>query len=690
MPVFTIRTPRGDEVDIDAPDEATAVRGAERWDFEDFATSEAKAAGLNPDLVIRQMAQESGVRSDAVSPKGARGPMQLMPGTADELGVNIDDPYDNIRGGVRYLKQQFDAFGGDERLALAAYNAGPGAVRKYGGVPPYAETQGYVDALAGQAAPAEAAPVVAINAATGRPYNDAQQRTYAQLIQSGKLDPNAAPGSAAFPRGLTDDRDQAKEGEWFVGLDGSVQQAGPALEADNALGFAKGVVKPIDNAAKGLEWLAGTVGLDKPINAVGDFLGMPSMKEVAADRRLALATAEKQGRRPGGLGEFAGNVVGTLPLSALRIGALGQGALAGGALSEADDAKGVVRDVAVGAAAGKVAQKGLDLAGKGLQRVLSKAPKIPGLEDLRTAKRLAYAKVSALGGAYTGKAKGDLLTNMESTLLADGLDQGANPGAWAALNRAKVVLSGKKPVTLSDLDNLRQSAYRQAAGLQGPDKAAERYYGNKIIEMIDDFVDNATPPQVAAGKADELAAAIKEARSANQRFRKYETVANRLDSADLRSAAAYTGTNVDNSIRQQLRPLVDKTSGQRVRGLTKDEEAAIRRVVKGTPGQNIMRTAGQLSDPRKLLGMGLQAAGVAPTGGLSLATVPLGMAGTTIANLSSQRNVENLLRLLAAGGSKQALAKQATPASRAVQRAVAKVRPAASPAGAAAATQSGR
>ncbi|WP_374453823.1 lytic transglycosylase domain-containing protein [Phenylobacterium sp.] len=648
MPIFTIRTPRGDEIDIDAPDEATAVRGAERWDYEDFAASEAKAAGLNPDLVLRQMDRESGARGSAVSPKGARGPMQLMPGTADELGVNIDDPYDNIRGGVRYLKQQFDAFGGDERLALAAYNAGPGAVQKHGGVPPYPETQAYVEALAGQ---------------DGGDWQEV---------------------GSSHNRGVT------------IELPSSVRAEQPAapvekpLEADNALGFSKGVVKPIDNAARGLEWLAGTVGLDKPINALGDALGMPSMKEVMADRRLALATAQKDGRRPGTLGEFAGNVVGTLPLGALRIGALGQGALSGGALSEAQDAKGVVRDMALGAAASKVAEKGLDVAGKGLQRVLTKAPKIPGLQDLQTAKRLAYAKVAGLGGAYTGKAKRDLLTNIESALLSDGLDQGANPGAWAALNRVKAVLSGKNPVSLSDLDNLRQSAYRQAAGLQGPDKAAERYYGNKIIEMIDDFVDNATPPQVAAGKADELAAAIKEARSANQRFRKFEAVANKLDSADLRSSAAYTGTNVDNTIRQQLRPLIDKTSGQRMRGLTPDEEAAIRRVVKGSPGQNIMRTAGQLSDPRKLLGMGLQAAGIAPTGGLSLATVPLGMAGTTIANLASQKNVERLLQLLAAGGSKQALARQATPASRVAQQAVAKVRPAASLAGAAAASQSGR
>lgn len=108
-----------------------------------FLTDEANRVGVDPALAARVMRTESGGRTNAVSPKGARGPMQLMPGTAAELGVNIDDPQDNIRGGVRYLKQQMDAFGRPD-LALAAYNAGPGAVRKYGGVPPYKETQAYV------------------------------------------------------------------------------------------------------------------------------------------------------------------------------------------------------------------------------------------------------------------------------------------------------------------------------------------------------------------------------------------------------------------------------------------------------------------------------------------------------------------------------------------------------------------
>lgn len=109
----------------------------------EFLQQEATRQGVDPALAARVMRTESGGDPTAVSPKGATGPMQLMPATAKGLGVNINDPLDNIRGGVKYLRQQLDAFGTPE-LALAAYNAGPGNVRKYGGIPPFAETQNYV------------------------------------------------------------------------------------------------------------------------------------------------------------------------------------------------------------------------------------------------------------------------------------------------------------------------------------------------------------------------------------------------------------------------------------------------------------------------------------------------------------------------------------------------------------------
>ncbi|MEW6583585.1 MAG: lytic transglycosylase domain-containing protein [Actinomycetota bacterium] len=105
----------------------------------------AAEAGVDPTLVAAVARAESNFRPDAVSPAGAQGIMQLMPGTARGLGVT--DPFDawqSLRGGARYLRQQLDRFGGDTTLALAAYNAGPGAVARSGGVPPYAETQAYV------------------------------------------------------------------------------------------------------------------------------------------------------------------------------------------------------------------------------------------------------------------------------------------------------------------------------------------------------------------------------------------------------------------------------------------------------------------------------------------------------------------------------------------------------------------
>lgn len=95
-------------------------------------------------LVLGVIKQESGGNQGARSPVGAMGLMQLMPATASGLGVNPGDAKDNVRGGVTYLMQQLKAFGNDVPKALAAYNAGPGNVQKYGGVPPFAETQKYV------------------------------------------------------------------------------------------------------------------------------------------------------------------------------------------------------------------------------------------------------------------------------------------------------------------------------------------------------------------------------------------------------------------------------------------------------------------------------------------------------------------------------------------------------------------
>lgn len=117
-------------------------------DYRALAAQIAQEEGVDPDLFTRLIQAESSFRPDVTSSAGAYGLAQLMPGTAAELGVDPSDPIQNLRGGARYLRQQLDRFG-DPALALAAYNAGPGNVSRYGGIPPFEETQNYVARILG-------------------------------------------------------------------------------------------------------------------------------------------------------------------------------------------------------------------------------------------------------------------------------------------------------------------------------------------------------------------------------------------------------------------------------------------------------------------------------------------------------------------------------------------------------------
>lgn len=146
--------PAGGSFDAALAAASGSARAPLTTQFDGIITDAAQQYGVRPALLRALMQAESSGNPQAVSPAGAQGLMQLMPGTAAGLGVtNPFDPAQNIMGGARYLRQQLDRFGGDERLALAAYNAGPGAVQRYNGVPPYPETQQYVNrvlSLAGE------------------------------------------------------------------------------------------------------------------------------------------------------------------------------------------------------------------------------------------------------------------------------------------------------------------------------------------------------------------------------------------------------------------------------------------------------------------------------------------------------------------------------------------------------------
>ncbi|WP_084145982.1 lytic transglycosylase domain-containing protein [Anaerovorax odorimutans] len=118
--------------------------------YEEYFQKASKQYGVSSSLLKAIAKAESGYNTNAVSSCGAQGVMQLMPSTAKALGViNAFDPEQNIMGGAKYISQMLSRYNGDVKLALAAYNAGPGNVQKYGGVPPFKETQNYISKVLG-------------------------------------------------------------------------------------------------------------------------------------------------------------------------------------------------------------------------------------------------------------------------------------------------------------------------------------------------------------------------------------------------------------------------------------------------------------------------------------------------------------------------------------------------------------
>jgi soluble lytic murein transglycosylase-like protein len=135
-----------------SPTATAASAGGSSTPYDAMIADSAQRNGIDPALLKGLIRQESNFNPDAGSSAGARGLTQLMPATAASLGVSdTSDPAQSIDAGAKYLRQQLDRFGGDQAKALAAYNAGPGAVQRFGGVPPYAETQSYVQKVLGYA-----------------------------------------------------------------------------------------------------------------------------------------------------------------------------------------------------------------------------------------------------------------------------------------------------------------------------------------------------------------------------------------------------------------------------------------------------------------------------------------------------------------------------------------------------------
>ena len=198
----------------------------------------AQQEGVDPALFNRLIMAESGGRSDAISSAGAIGPAQLMPDTAKELGVDPNDVEQNLMGGARYFRQQMERFG-DPKLALAAYNAGAGNVEKYGGVPPFAETQNYIAKILGSQTMAD------VTQPTAAPYDPMANLSKSQrmMLAFGALrDAGAAltggegRSFATTLSGINDQMDMARKAQTAA----NQQKAMASLSAMSGTGIGVG------------------------------------------------------------------------------------------------------------------------------------------------------------------------------------------------------------------------------------------------------------------------------------------------------------------------------------------------------------------------------------------------------------------------------------------------------------------
>lgn len=255
-------------------------------------------------------------------------------------------------------------------------------------------------------------------------------------------------------------------------------------------------------------------------------------------------------------------------------------------------------------------------------------------DQLRAAKTAAYDAAENAGVRYTPEAFGDMVDGVQAEMMAANISPQRHPRAASMLADLQG-MKGREP-SLTEMDQLRQVIRRDVASSNDP---AERFFGQKMIANLDEFMDAAGTGQVTGGDPEKGVAALRSARDLNTRYRKLETLDGLDMAAEERAAAAGTGSNIDNTLRQNVRRFKDKT-----KNLTPAEEAAASRAIRGGAGQNLLRTVGRLSPEGGTVSQGVSLATGLATGGVAPA---VGFVARRLADAITRRNVDDLARLIA-------------------------------------------
>lgn len=392
--------------------------------------------------------------------------------------------------------------------------------------------------------------------------------------------------------------------------------------------------------------------------------------------RAKTEDARQRAGSAGTVAEIAGGVATPMGLAgrgATLAGRLGTGAMTGakglaarsalmgaeGAGYGALTAAGNDQDIATGAGIGALAGVGGNVVGEGISAGINKVagafnkkPPVPSVDDLKAMKDAAYQRARQAGVAFSPQGVDRLKAGIVKEFTDRAFLPHNEPGAAAVLKEIEK-LSGQN-VTMDGLEAVR----KMAGNAFIPGNKSNNALTSAIIEKIDDLLANPQAGDVLMGNSPAASSAYKEARDLASRLFKSEKVQKAVDGAELRAASTGSGGNVDNATRQNLRRILEKE-----RGLKPDERAALETAVRGTPGQNALRLAGKLSPQ----GNGLMAAlgiGATAMNPLMAGAPAVGMVAKALADRATPRNVEELARIIQAGGSRAAT--QAPP--NAVQR----------------------
>lgn len=370
--------------------------------------------------------------------------------------------------------------------------------------------------------------------------------------------------------------------------------------------------------------------------------------EIAGAVAVPMAAASKGVTLAGRLG--TGGMTGAKGLLA-RSALMGAEGAGYGALTAAGNDQDISEGAgygAVGGALGNVAGEAISAGVGKVAGLFNKKPDIPSVEKLRDMAKSAYDKADNAGVIFNPQGIQRLSTDIKTQLADFGFDPALQPRIMAVINRLDDL--SQSNVTLKGMDTLRKVA-NNARLSQDP---SERMIGGRVIEALDDFVENVRPGEVMAGDAQKGAEALKEARELWSRVRKTEMVEGAVEKAELRAASTGAGGNADNATRQNLRRILEKE-----RGLKPDERKALETVVRGTPGQNALRLAGKFAPTGVVSGVLSGGAGLGLLGPAGLA-IPLAGAGAkAVADRMTGKNVNKLVEILRAGGN--ASATQAAP-----------------------------